>query len=132
MLLHVQHNVEIARRSTERAGLAASGKPNARAVFYASGNFRVDRALPQNPTFAFALGAGIGNHVARSLAGGTSSRNAEETLLIPHLPAAVASTAGGWAFAGSPTRTGTIPAGLVTSHHHARLGAARCLFELDG
>src|SRR5258708_10847121 len=54
------------------------------------------RRPPRSTLFPYTtlFRSGIGNHVARSLAGGTSSRNAEETLLIPHLPAAVASTAG--------------------------------------
>jgi len=68
VLFYMQHNIEIAGRATERASLAAAGESNAGAVFDACGDFRIDRALPQNAAFASALGAGIGDHVARSLA----------------------------------------------------------------
>src|ERR1700693_1356896 len=99
MLLHVQHHVEVAGRSAEGPGLAAAGKPDARAVFHAGWNLCVDGALPQNPAFALALWAWIGNHAARSLTGRTGPRDAEKALLIAHLPAAIAGAASRWTFA---------------------------------
>src|SRR5580658_453978 len=132
MLLHMQHHVEIARRSSERSSLASTGKADAGAVFYARGNLRVHRALPQHTAFPSAFRARIGNHAARSLAGRTSPRDAEKALLVPHLPTASAGTAGCWTFARRGSRPTAIFAGFVTPHHHARLGAECSLFELDG
>src|SRR5258708_39994314 len=85
MLLHMQNDVEIAGWPSERSGFTAAGKSDASAIFHTRGNFRVYRALAKNPAFAFALEAGIGNHVAGSLAGRTRPRNAEKALLIAHL-----------------------------------------------
>ena len=64
---------------------------------------------------ALALRAGIGDHAARALARRASTSDAEETLLIPDLSAAVAGTAGGWTFSGGGARTLTILAGLVAT-----------------
>ena len=94
MLLHVQDDVEVARRAPEQPAFAVSGEADAGAVFHAGGNLRVHRALPQHAAFAFALGAGIGDHAARSLAGRTGARNAEESLLVANLAPALAGTAG--------------------------------------
>src|SRR4030081_1114261 len=123
MLLHVQHNVQIARRPAERPSFAAASKPDPRAVFHAGRNFRVHRALPQNPSLAFALRAWVCNHVARPLTRRTSARNTEEALLIPHLPATVAGTASGRTFARRRARAMAIFTGFVTTYQHARLGA---------
>ena len=100
MLLHVQDDVEIARRATVKTAFAVSGEANAGAIFDAGGNFRIHRPLAQHPAFAFALGAGIGDHAARALAGGTGARDAEEALLVANLAAAIAGTAGDRSFAG--------------------------------
>ncbi len=128
----MQHNVEIARGSAERPSLASARKPDARAVFHAGRNFRFYGALPQNPAFAFAFRARIGNHVACSLAGRTSPRDAEKALLIAHLPAAIARAARRRTFARRCSRAVAVFAGFVTAHHHARLSAERSLFEFDG
>ena len=85
-----------------QTAFAKSREADAGAVFDAGGNFRVDRPLPQNPAFAFALGAGIGDHAAGALTGGTGARNAEKSLLVANLSAPVAGTAGYRRFARRP------------------------------
>ena len=94
VLLHMQDDVKITRRSAVQAAFSESGVANAGPVFHACWNFRVYRPLPQHPALAFALGAGIGNHAAGALAGGTGAGNAEEALLVANLSAAIAGTAG--------------------------------------
>ena len=93
MLLHVQHDVQISRRAAELADFACTGKADTRSVFHSCGNLGVDGALAQNAAFAFALRAGIGDHAARALARGTGARDAEESLLVANLAAAVAGAA---------------------------------------
>ena len=83
-----------------RPSLAAARKANARAIFHARRNLRLHCVLPQNPSLAFTLGAGIGNHIARPLARGARPRDAEEALLVAHLPAARARAASRGTFAG--------------------------------
>src|SRR5882757_7315634 len=132
MLLHVEHNVEIARWPSERSGLTAAGKTDSGAVFHARGNFRVHRALAENSSVTFALQAGIGNHAARSLAGRTSPRDAEKPLLIAHLAPARARTASRRTLARRGSRSSAFLAGFVTAHHYASFGAECSFFELDG
>src|ERR1700730_15848917 len=96
MFLHVQHNIQISGGTTEGTHLARSGQANSRSIFDAGGNFDLDRALAQIAAFAFALGARIGDHVARALARRTSTRDAEESLLVANLTATVAGAASGW------------------------------------
>src|ERR1700720_4694772 len=100
MFLDVQHDVEITGGTAEGSGFAASVEADARAVFHSGRNFRIDRALAENAAVAFALRAGVSDHAAASLAGGTSSRDAEEALLIAYLAAACARAAGGRSLAG--------------------------------
>src|ERR1700678_1021818 len=94
MLFHMQDYVEIARRAGKGTGFASAGKSDPRTVFHTGGNFRVDRALPQDATFASALWAWIGDHIAGSLTGGASAGNAEESLLVADLAPARARSAG--------------------------------------
>src|SRR4051794_33755803 len=93
MLLHVQNDVQVARRASKHTCLAEPGKTDACAVFYAGRDFRIHGALAQDSTLAFAFCAGVRNHTARSLAGGASSSHAEETLLIANLAASGAGAA---------------------------------------
>src|SRR5580693_2685548 len=132
MLLHMQHHVEIARGASEGSSFAASGKADSRSVLHPGRNLRVHLALPQKPTLAFALRAGISNYTARSLAGRTGPSDAEETLLIPHLTPAGARTAGGSTFARRGSRTSAIVAGFVTAHHDALFHTKGGLFKLNG
>ena len=96
-----------------------------------AGTFGVHGALTQNSAFALALGAWIGDHAARSLACGASTSDAEETLLIPNLPAPLAGTAGSWTFSGSRTRTLTLLAGLVAANRDFRFHAEKGFLKFE-
>jgi hypothetical protein len=97
----MQNYVQVTRRAAVQPSFSESGVANASSVFHACGNFRVYRPLLQDPAFAFALGAWIGNNAACALTGGARARDAEETLLVAHLPPAIAGTAGDRRFARS-------------------------------
>src|SRR5580692_713318 len=131
MFLDVQHNVEIAGRTAELANLSASRKTNARAVFHSRGNSRIDGALPQHASLAFALGARICDHAARSLASWAGARNAEEALLIAHLSPPGARLAGAGSFTGRGARAATFFAGFVAAHVNLGFGAKECLLEFQ-
>ena len=90
VLFDVQDNIQIAGWPSERSRFAQASKTNSRAVFHSRGHRRFHHALAQQAAFAFALRAGIGDYVARTLASGTGSSNAEEPLLIPDLASAIA------------------------------------------
>lgn len=132
MLFYVQHDVQVAGRTSEGTDLAASGKTNARAIFHACGNFGVDRALAQNAAIALAFGARIGDDAARALTGGTGAGDAEKSLLVTNLAAPSAGTADGWSFAGGGARAATLLAGFVAANYDLSFGSEECLFEFDG
>lgn len=115
VILHVKDNVEVTCRPAKLADFSGSRETDAGSVFDSGGNLGVHGPLAQNPAFALALGAGIGDHASRALAGGASTSDAEETLLIPNLSAALAGAAGGWTFSGGRTGTLTILAGLMAA-----------------
>ena len=129
MLFDVQDNIQVTSRAAELANFSRACEANASAVFYARRNLRIDRALPQNSAFTFALQAGIGDHATGSLARGTRARDAKESLLIANLTTPVAGAAGGRSFARGGTRSVALFTGLVPPHGHARLGAEKGLFE---
>src|SRR5208282_961724 len=132
MLLHVQHDIQIASRASSGTNFASSGEADARAVFHPRGNLRIHRTLPQNAAFPFALGAGIGDHAARSLAGGASARDAEKSLLVTHLAAPRAGAACGRTFARSGPGAAAFLASFVTAHQDSGLSAEGSLFEFNG
>ena len=103
MLLHVQHDIQIACGAAELADFAGTGKANAGSVFDAGRNFGVDGALAQNAAFAFALRAGIGDDAAGALAGGAGARDAEKSLLVADLAASVTGAASGGGLCRAPT-----------------------------
>ena len=86
-----------------KSAFAKSREADASAIFDPGGNFGVNRALAQNPAFAFALWARIGDHTTRTLAGGTRARNTEKALLVPNLAPASARAAGYRSFARGST-----------------------------
>ncbi len=131
MLFHVKHHVEIAGRTAELADLARAGKANARPVLNARGNLGINRSLLQHAALALALGAGVGDDIARPLASGTSAGDAEEALLIANLPAPGTRLARGWTF--SRCRAGAVTGftGFVTPHGHGGLRAEKCFFKFQ-
>src|ERR1035438_8728410 len=90
----VQHHVEGAGRSTVNARLALARVQHACAFLDSRGNFDRDRALARDAAMASALRAGIDDQFARALAGAAGARYGEESLLITHLPASAAGSAG--------------------------------------
>lgn len=104
VFLYVEDDVEISGWTTVRAGFALSAEANARAVFDARGHFDFNLAIAKRCPLPLALWAWIGHDGARSMARWTRSRDRKESLLITHLPAARATLACDWSFAGSGTR----------------------------
>ena len=123
VLLDVQNNIQIAGRSAERARFAQSGEPNASAVLHSRRHLGLDHALAQQTAFAFALRTRIGNDATRALASRAGSSNAEKALLIPHLPAPVASPASDRSFSRSRAVSAASFAGLMAADIHVLLGA---------
>src|ERR1700730_16157627 len=78
MLLHMQNNIEVARRAAVQTSFAVSGETNARSILDSGRNFRVHHPLPQYASFRCALQPGICDYTARTLAGGTGARNTEQ------------------------------------------------------
>src|SRR6476620_10973718 len=68
---------------------------DARAVFHARGHIHVHHMFPHHAGFTLTLAAWIRNHAPRTLARWAWSRDAEDGLLITHLPAPAASCARG-------------------------------------
>jgi hypothetical protein len=108
MLLHVQHDVQIAGWPSVKTAFTESCEADASAVFDAGGNLRVNRALTENSSFAFALGARVGHDAAGSLTGRASARNTEKSLLIANLSPACARTAGDGSLARGRARSAAI------------------------
>jgi hypothetical protein len=132
MILHVKVNVEVACRPAKLADFSRSREADAGSVFDPGGNLGVHGPLAQDSAFALALGARVGNHTAGALACRTSASDAEETLLIPDLSAAIAGAAGGWTFSGGRTRTLTILAGLVAADRDFLFHAEESFLEFEG
>jgi hypothetical protein len=131
MLLHMQHDVKVTRRTTELPNFACARESDARSVFYAGWNLGVNRALAQDAPFAFALRARIGNYAARALACRTGASNAKESLLVSHLPTTIARPTGGWSLAGSGSGSVAFLTSLMTPNGDPRLGPEECFLELE-
>ena len=131
VLLYVKDYVQVPGRPSERARLSQASEANACAVFHSRGHLRFYHALAKEPPLSLALGTRIRDDRARSLAYGTSTSNAEESLLIPNLPPAIAGPARDWGFTGGRTRSVTQIARLVAPDFHLLLGAKNCLVEFQ-
>ena len=90
MLLHMKDHIQITRWAAEWANFSRASEADASAVFDAWRNLGVNGPLPQNAAFAFALRARIGDDAAGTLAGWASASDAEESLLVSNLSAAIA------------------------------------------
>src|SRR5579864_4534198 len=130
MLLHVKHDIQITRGTTELTDLPPAAKADASPVFNSGRNLRVDSTLAKQSALAFALRARISDDVAGSLARGTRARDAEESLLVANLPAAIAGAAGRRPFAGSSSRPATFFTSFVAANSDLRFGAEVCFLEL--
>src|SRR6266567_1499691 len=131
MLFHVQDDIQISGRAAKLADLSRSRKTDSRSILDARGHFRVDGSLAQNPAFALALRARIGDDAPRALAGRTGTSNAEKSLLITNLTAPAARTASGWPLARRRTGTVALLASLVAAHRNPRLRAEERFLKLQ-
>src|ERR1035438_8653783 len=123
VLLHVQHDIQVPGGAAECSGFAESSETDARAILDASGHFGFDLALAQQAAFALALRAGIGDYVARALAGGAGTSDAEEALLIADLAASIARAASDGSFAGGGPGPAAGVAGLMAADIDGLVGA---------
>jgi hypothetical protein len=130
MLFDVQHNVEITRRTAVEPTFTQPCEAYASSVFHSSGNFGVNRFLTQHSTFPFALGARISYYRSSSLASRTSTRDAEEALLITNLTLPIAGAAGNWSLSSRSARSVTILTSLMAANSDRRLRPKYSLFKL--
>src|SRR6185436_13758506 len=88
-----QEDIEVARRSAARAGLALAGQPDAGAVLDAGRNVDLERLLAPHPALAGADLARLVDHLADAVAGVAGPLDGEEALLRADAAAAVAGRA---------------------------------------
>jgi hypothetical protein len=131
VLLHMQHNVKIAGRAAMKSTFTETSKADTGSIFHARWDLGIDGFLPQNSSFTFASGTRISNHAARSLAGRTRPRNTEKSLLITHLPVAVASSASYRRFALGAAGTAAFFTSVMTPHVDCGVSAENCLFKFQ-
>jgi hypothetical protein len=110
---------------------AGTGETDASSVFDPGRNLGIDRALPKDAAFPFALGAGIGDDIAAPLTCGTSPGDTEESLLITNLPATVTRAACSSTFPGRGTCAVAFFAGLVPPHADLLLNTEESFLELQ-
>ena len=131
MLFDVQNDVQIARGAAMSSRFAQPRKTNTGAVLNSGGNLGINRPLPQHAAFTFALRARIGDHAARALTRRTSSRHAEEALLVTNLPASTARSAWDGCLAGSRTVAVAVFASRVVANRNLGFRAEYRLFEFQ-
>ena len=123
MLLDVQHHVEVAGRTARQAALPLTRETDAGSILDAGGNFGIHGTLPKNAALPLALCARVGDDAPGALAGRTSARNTEKSLLVAHLAPSGTGTAGHGRFAGRGARSTAFFAGLVAAHRNLGFGA---------
>ena len=79
MLLHVNNDVKIARRSTANAGLAVLGRAQTRAFGNTGGNLELDPAGVFDPAFTIANAAGLFDDLAGAATARTGLRDLEKS-----------------------------------------------------
>src|SRR5215469_7465323 len=131
MLLHMEDDVKVARRTAESADLAVSRESNARAVLDARRNLGFDGSLAKHAAIAFALRAGIGNDRTRPLAGWAGARDRKEALLIANLALPVTSPAGHRGFARRSPSSAAGLTGFVAAHRDLGFGPKDRLLEFQ-
>src|ERR1039458_6535359 len=129
MLLDLEEDVEIARRSAVRAGLAFGRQAYARIIIHSRRNRDLELALNLPEAVAAALAARVADDLARTAAGAASAPDGEETLLIQNLTAAVACGALGWSAAGLRSRAGAPVAAVHARHLDVGVNTEHRLFE---
>src|SRR6185503_1924887 len=131
VLLHVDDDVEIARRAAGGSVFPFAVQPEALAGGDSRGNLRGDLALAADAPGAAAGLARLADHPAAAAAGGAGSRHREEPLLEAKLPRALALRAHFRRAAGRGARPAAALAGLFARDLDRRLGAGERLLERD-
>ncbi len=131
VLFDVQHDIQIARRPAMSSSFPQPRKTDSSAIFNSGGHLGVDCSLSQHATFALALGARIGNHAARALTCGASTRHAEEPLLVANLPASSAGPARDRRFAGCRAVAVAVFASGVVPNRNLGFRAEHRLFKFQ-
>src|SRR5712692_513400 len=100
MLLDLENDVQIARRTAIRSFLAFPGDAEPRARVHAGRNAQINSAFALEASLAAAIRAAFPNHLSGALALRTRARDGKEALLVDELPAPAALLAGADARAG--------------------------------
>src|SRR5256885_3679286 len=96
VFLHIQDNVQVARRAAFAAGVSFARNPQLRAVVDAGRYFDLERLLPDDTAITMADQTTILDDLPRTVTLPARPRDAEETLLKADLAVAIARRAGGW------------------------------------
>src|SRR5229473_1668535 len=131
VLLHVDHDVQVARRAAPLAGLALARQLEARAGVDARRHLHAEHALVLDLARALARLARVGDHLAGPLAMAARPRDLEEPLREPQLARAVAGRALLGPRSGLRSRATARVAALVPRDLHLRLGAEGGFGEAD-
>src|SRR5258707_1767628 len=123
MLFHVQHHVQVPRRTAIESRLPLAGVAHAHTVFHTCRNLHLERALLDHAAFATALRTRIVNHLSRATTRRTSTRDGEESLLIAHLAAPTAGATLARRFPWRDTRPVTVLTTLVLVNLNVHRGA---------
>ena len=91
---HAYFHVKIAGRSATHAGLTFAGQSNSIATIHASRNFNRQGPGFTDPALTTAIGTGVADTLARTLAGRAGLLNREDTLLHPDLTNTTTGAAG--------------------------------------
>ena len=131
MIFHMKNEVEVAGRPAKLTDLSHPRKTDAGSILDPCGNLRVNGILAQDSAFTLALGARVGNYAACALAGRAGTGDAEKSLLIANLAAAVAGTAGGWPLARGGTGTLALLTSFVAADHYFLPNAEESFLEFQ-
>src|SRR5262245_42689607 len=131
MLLHVDDDVEVSRRTAGAAVLAFAVQAQALPRGDARRNFSGDPALPADASGAAAGLARLADHAARPAAGGAGTRDGEEALLETLLSGGLAVSADFGRAARRRARALARLAGLFARNLDGRLGPGERLLEGD-
>src|SRR5262249_25581661 len=94
MPLHMEEDVEVARRCAAPTGLTLARDADAGTFVDAGWDLHFQRLFAVDAALAPAIGARLGDHLTCAVAGRASALDHEETLLCPDLTAAAAGAAG--------------------------------------
>src|SRR5436309_15895831 len=88
VFLHIQDNVQVARRAAFAGGVSFAGNPQLRAVVVAGRYFDLERLLPDDTAITMADRSTILDHLSRAVTLDAYAGAAEVTLLQPNLDVA--------------------------------------------